>query len=207
MIEFLAIGIVLGLSAGLAPGPLLTLVISETLQHDIRSGIRVAISPFFTDLPIIILTLVVLSRLSGFHQILGVISLIGGCVILYMGYESLNPKRSESDLSKTAAPRSLTKGILANALSPHPYLFWFTVGGPTVNKAYSSSLVSAFAFMGSFYLLLVGSKVVLAILVGRSKSFLSGTMYVYTMRFLGIALCVLALLLFQDGLELLGLLK
>ena len=207
MIEFLAIGIVLGLSAGLAPGPLLTLVISETLQHDIRSGIRVAISPFFTDLPIIILTLVVLSRLSGFHKILGVISLIGGCVILYMGYESLNPKRSESDLSKTAAPRSLTKGILANALSPHPYLFWFTVGGPTVNKAYSSSLVSAFVFMGSFYLLLVGSKVVLAILVGRSKSFLSGTMYVYTMRFLGIALCVLALLLFQDGLELLGLLK
>ena len=207
MIEFLAIGIVLGLSAGLAPGPLLTLVISETLQHDIRSGIRVAISPFFTDLPIIILTLVVLSQLSGFHKILGMISLIGGCVILYMGYESLNPKRSESDLSKTAAPRSLTKGILANALSPHPYLFWFTVGGPTVNKAYSSSLVSAFVFMGSFYLLLVGSKVVLAILVGRSKSFLSGTMYVYTMRFLGIALCVLALLLFQDGLELLGLLK
>ena len=37
MTEFFTIGIVLGLSAGFAPGPLLTLVISETLQHDIKS--------------------------------------------------------------------------------------------------------------------------------------------------------------------------
>ena len=203
MIDFFAIGIVLGLSAGLAPGPLLTLVISETLRHDIRSGIRVAVSPFFTDLPIIIFTLVVLSQLSDFHNILGIISLIGGCVILFMGYETMNPKHSDADLSD-AAPRSLTKGILVNALSPHPYLFWFTVGGPTVSKAYSLSTMAAFAFIGSFYLLLVGSKIVLAILVGRSKSFLNGTVYIYTMRLLGLALCILACVLFRDGLKLLG---
>lgn len=206
MIDFLAIGIVLGLSAGLAPGPLLTLVISETLQHDIRSGIRVAVSPFFTDLPIIVLTLAVLSQLSDFHNILGIISVIGGCVILFMGYESMNPKRSETDLSEPA-PRSLTKGILVNALSPHPYLFWFSVGGPTVSKAYSQSTMAAFGFIGSFYLLLVGSKILLAILVGRSKSFLKGTVYICTMRLLGLALCILAFLLFRDGLKLLGAIK
>jgi len=94
MTEFIAVGIVLGLSAGFAPGPLLALVISETLRHDIRSGVRVAVSPIFTDLPIIILTLVVLSQLSDFHNILGIISLIGGCVILFLGYESMNPKSS-----------------------------------------------------------------------------------------------------------------
>ena len=124
MTDFITTGIVLGLSAGSAPGPLLTLVISETLRHDISAGIRVAVSPIFTDLPIIILTLAVLSQLSGFHNILGIISLIGGCVILFMGYESMNPKSSESDLSETE-PKSLIKGILANALSLHPYLFWF----------------------------------------------------------------------------------
>ncbi|MBT4876955.1 MAG: LysE family translocator, partial [Desulfobacula sp.] len=45
MIHYLTIGMVLGLSAGLAPGPLLTLVISETLLHDIRAGIKVAMAP------------------------------------------------------------------------------------------------------------------------------------------------------------------
>ncbi len=203
MTNFITIGIVLGLSAGFAPGPLLTLVISETLRHDIRSGVRVAVSPIFTDLPIIILTLAVLSQLSDFHNILGIISLIGGCVILFMGYESMNPESPESEFSETE-PKSLLKGILANALSPHPYLFWFSVGGPIMSRAMNQNVAAPFAFIGSFYVLLVGSKILLAVLIGRSKSFLSGTFYIYTMRLLGLALCILALLLFRDGLKLLG---
>lgn len=206
MMEFFTIGIVLGLSAGFAPGPLLTLVISETLQHDIRSGIKVALSPIFTDLPIVILTLAVLSKLSDFHTILGIISMIGGCVILFMGYESLNLKSPESEFSETK-PNSLVKGILANALSPHPYLFWFSVGGPILSRAIDLNIRAPFAFIGSFYVCLVGSKILLAVLVGRSKSFLSGTLYKYIMRLLGLALCILALLLFRDGLRLLGIIN
>ena len=86
MTHYLTMGIVLGLSAGFAPGPLLTLVIAETLQHDIKAGFKVAIAPVITDLPIIILTLVVLSKLSNFHSILGVISIIGGFFVLFMGW-------------------------------------------------------------------------------------------------------------------------
>lgn len=203
MADFITIGIILGLSAGFAPGPLLTLVISETLQHDIRAGVKVALSPIFTDLPIIILTLFALTQLSDFQYIHGIISLIGGCVILFMGYESINPKMLESDITETK-PKSLAKGILVNALSPHPYLFWLSVGGPIMSRAMNLNITAPFAFIGSFYILLVGSKILLAVLVGRSKSFLNGTLYKNTMRLLGFALCILALLLFRDGLILLG---
>ena len=206
MTDFMMIGIVLGLSAGFAPGPLLTLVISETLRHDTRSGVKVAISPIFTDLPIIILTLVVLSQLSDSDNILGIISLLGGCVILFMGYESMNPKSSDSDLSETK-PKSLAKGMLANALSPHPYLFWLSVGGPIMSRAMNLSMAAPFAFIGSFYIFLIGSKILTAVLVGRSKSFLSGALYIVIMRLLGLALFILALLLFRDGLKLLGIIN
>ncbi len=203
MKDFFTTGIILGLSAGLAPGPLLTLVISETLQHDIRAGIKVALSPVFTDLPIIILTLLVLSQLSGFKTILGTISLVGGCVILFMGYRNMNPQIPEAGFSKTE-PKSLAKGILVNILSPHPYLFWFSVGGPVMNRALDRNMIAPLAFIGSFYVLLVGSKILLAVLVGRSKSFLNSTLYLYVMRLLGVALCGLSVLLFRDGLKLLG---
>jgi len=206
MTDFITIGIILGLSAGLAPGPLLALVVSETLQHGVRSGIKVALSPLFTDLPIIVLTLVVLSQVSGFHQVLGVISLIGGCVILFMGYKSMRPESPESEFQGTAS-RSLAKGILANALNPQPYLFWLSVGAPIMGRATNLSVMAPLAFIGSFYLFLIGSKVLLAVGVGRSKSFLSGTLYLYIMRLLGLALCVLALFLFRDGLKLLGVLS
>ena len=172
MLHYLLIGTVLGLSAGLAPGPLLTLVISETLKHDIRAGIKVALAPVFTDLPIILLTLFVLSSLSDFDWILGIISLLGGLFVLHMGYDSMKTTGVELALDK-AAPKSFFKGILTNILSPHPYLFWFSVGAPTMTKAMSISMASALVFIVSFYVLMVGTKAVLAIIVGRSKSFLN----------------------------------
>ena len=193
----------MGLSAGFAPGPLLTLVISETLQHDIKSGVKVALAPIITDLPIIILTLFILAKLSNFHNILGIISLTGGFFILFMGYESIRTKGVELNIQETES-QSLRKGILANALNPHPYLFWFSVGAPTMTEAMRQNIIAPLAFISSFYALLVGSKILLAILVGKSKSFLSGNVYIYTLRFLGLILCILAFALFLDGLKLLG---
>jgi len=206
MMYFLTIGTVLGFSSGIAPGPLLALLISETLQHDTKSGIKVALAPIITDFPIIILTLFVLSRLSNFHTILGIISLVGGFVLLYMGYESIRTKGVELHVRETGS-KSLTKGVLVNALNPHPYLFWFSVGAPIMTKAMSLNISALVAFIGSFYVFLVGSKIVLALVVGESKSFLTGRIYLYTMRLLGLVLCILALVLFYDGLKLLRIIK
>jgi threonine/homoserine/homoserine lactone efflux protein len=206
MIHYITIGTVLGLSAGFAPGPLLTLVISETLRHDIKSGVKVALAPIITDLPIIIVTLFILSKLSNFHNLLGIISIMGGIFILYMGYKSLLTKGIEINFEEIK-PKSLSKGVLANILSPHPYLFWFSVGAPTVTKAMAQNIGSPLAFIISFYLFLVGSKIVLAILVGKSKSLLTGKAYIFTMRFLGLVLAVLAIFLFRDGLKLIGIIK
>ena len=203
MIETLAIGVVLGLPAGLAPGPLLTLVISQTLKHDAKEGLKVALAPLITDLPIILVTLFVLMKLADFELILGMISLLGGAFISYLAYKGIRTKPLEITFQESH-PKSLKKGALVNALNPHPYLFWFSVGAPTVTKAMTQSILSAVAFVGGFYVFLVGSKIVLAIFVGKSRSFLAGNAYLYTMRFLGILLCLLAILLFRDGLSLLN---
>jgi threonine/homoserine/homoserine lactone efflux protein len=68
----------------------------------------------------------------------------------------------------------LAKGILANAFNPHPYLFWFSVGAPTMVKAMKASIVAPLAFICGFYTQLLGSKVLVAIVVGESGSFLEG---------------------------------
>ena len=203
MVNFLAMGSILGLSAGFAPGPLLTLVISETLQHDIKAGVKVALAPMITDLPIIMLTLFILVKLSGFHKVLGIISCMGGLFVLYLGWQSIVTKGVELNLQGTK-PKSLAKGIIVNTLNPHPYLFWFGVGGPTVTKAMNLGMLAPLAFIGSFYVLLVGSKILIAVLVGKSRSFLIGSGYIYTMRLLGVALCALAIILFRDGFNMLG---
>jgi len=205
MFSFLIAGTILGLSAGIAPGPLLALVISETMEHGVRSGVKIALAPILTDLPIILITLFFLSKINHFQNILGIISIIGGFFILFLGIESMRSKGVDLNLNKST-PKSLQKGILANVLSPHPYLFWFSVGGPTTIKAIDVNLFAAISFILSFYVLLVGSKIVLAILVGKSRSFLTGNKYIFTMRLLGVVLIIIAGFLFRDGLHMLGIL-
>ena len=201
--DTLAIGIVLGLSAGLAPGPLLALVISQTLKHNVKEGLKVALAPLITDLPIILLTLYVFMRLAHFELVLGIISLFGGLFILYLSYESLHTKPLDITTQHTD-PKSLRKGALINALNPHPYLFWCSVGAPAMVKAQQESRFGAVAFLAGFYLFLVGAKVVTALVVSRSRTFLAGSIYVYTMRLLGVLLFLFAMLLFRDGLRLTG---
>ena len=205
MIFFLTTGTILGLSAALTPGPLMTLLISETLRHGMKAGVRVALSPILTDLPIIILTLFILAKLSSFHSVLGVISFLGALFLGFIGYEGLQTKGVHIG-ADDQKPKSLKKAIIVNALNPHPYLFWFTVGAPIMIRASDQGVIAASAFILSFYVFLVGSKVALAALVGKSRSLLKGRLYIYTMRLLGLALFAFALLVFRDGLNLLGVL-
>jgi threonine/homoserine/homoserine lactone efflux protein len=93
---------------------------------------------------------------------------------------------------------------MINFLNPHPYLFWVMVGAPTTVRAMAASPLAAAAFIGSFYLLLVGSKILLAWAVGRSRGYLADRPYRIIIRVLGALLMLLALLLIRDGLGLVG---
>ena len=201
MFDFLTAGTLLGLAAGFTPGPLLVLVISETLRHNIKAGIKVAIAPLITDIPIILISLLVLNRLANFKFILGLISIFGGLFILYLGYECLKTTGVELDIASHSAD-SLKKGVITNALNPHPYIFYITVGAPTIFKSLNQNIFSTASFVGSFLFFLVGSKVLLAMVVERSRSFLQGSVYIWVLRILGILLLFFSVVLFKDGLKL-----
>lgn len=203
MVAALARGVVLGLSAGFAPGPLSALVISQTLQHGRGEGIKVALAPLLTDLPIIGLSLFVLARLAGFRALLGVITVAGGIYLLHLARENFRITGLAAG-SAAAAPQSLLRGTLANVLNPSPYLFWLTVGAPTVVKAWATGAGAAVSFLGGFYACLIGAKVFIAIVVGTSTGLLTGRRYAWLMRGLGVVLAVMAVLLFRDGLRLAG---
>jgi threonine/homoserine/homoserine lactone efflux protein len=198
MISPITAGITFGLSAGLTPGPLLTFVITQTLRHGPREGIKVAAVPLITDLPIIALCLLVLSRVAGLDPLLGTLSLAGGLFVFYLAWDSFRTTPLEISADRRTAG-SIKKGILINALNPHPYLFWVTVGGPIIVGARQEALSAAVAFVLFFYLLLVGAKVILALMVARSRNFLSSRGYLWSMRALGGLLTLFGFLLLKEG--------
>jgi threonine/homoserine/homoserine lactone efflux protein len=204
MIAALASGAFLGLSCGLAPGPLLALLLAQTLRHGPREGCKIALTPLVTDAPIIVVALVVAAKLAELRPLLGIVSIAGGVFVLYLAWDSFRPMRPGAK-APAERPRSWFKGILTNLLSPHPWLFWLTVGAAILAKAIAQSWLVAAAFLFGFYVLLVGSKVGVALMAGRSRDLLAGRPYRVAMRVLAVLLGVFALLLFREGLKLLAL--
>ncbi len=198
-------GIVFGLTAGLSPGPLLTLLISETLHHNRKAGITIAFAPLITDIPIVFITIFLFTTISGIHLVAGIISIFGALFLGYLAYENFTAKPPTQNV-QAIQPHSLRKGVMTNILSPHPYIFWFAVGAPTVLNAYNNNVLSAICFVVGFYICLVGSKVIVAIVADKSKAFLKSTFYIYSIRILGLFLLFFALLFMRDGLAALGVL-
>jgi threonine/homoserine/homoserine lactone efflux protein len=124
-----------------------------------------------------------------------------------MAIETLRSSRSSS-LPDAAAPaaapagdprRELWRVLLVNATNPHPYLFWSTVGAPILVKGWRTSPWLALAFLLPFYVLLVGSKIVLAWLVSRGAGGLSETWYRRILAGSGVLMLVMAGVLIRQA--------
>lgn len=68
-------------------------------------------------------------------------------------------------------------------------------------RAMEHSAAAALVFIGGFYVLLTGAKIVVALIVARSSLLLTGKAYVCIMRGLGAILFVLAGFLIREGIR------
>jgi len=196
-LTYLALGLSTGISAGLSPGPLLTMVITASLRSGFAGGLRVALSPLITDLPIILLSVLLSTSLP--VGALRWVGTVGALVVIGLGVEALHASRNAQlprDQAAQAAPQGeLWRGALVNALNPNPYLFWMAVGGPALVSSWRISPWYTLAFIVSFYGLLIGSKIVVAWLVSRQAGSLSLTWYRRILAGCGLLLFAMAALL------------
>jgi threonine/homoserine/homoserine lactone efflux protein len=208
-LSFLVTGTLLGLAAGLAPGPLLTLVVTESLSNGFSSGLRVALAPLVSDSPIVLGCLYVLSTITlgatseltipGLAKGLGVVSLIGAGFLVYLARQTWSaPLPSFAPAARP--PRSLMKGALVNLLSPHPYLFWLTIGTPLMaTSMQKAGMTGPVLVVVSFYAVLVGAKMAVAYGVARSSGLLTPRVYTGILRGMAIILVGFAIFLAHEG--------
>jgi len=194
---FLSTAAVLGTVAGISPGPLLTLVVSETLKYGKKEGMKLALVPLITDVPIVSISFFVLSRFKDHRIIMGGLSFLGAAFLIYLAWGSIFIKNENNrTMAKT---QSLKKGIITNFLSPHPYMFWIFVGGKYLTDASRINLITAILFLVLFYCCLCGSKMIIALLTQQFRGILNTKSYQFTIRILGILLLVLAVQLIIES--------
>jgi len=200
-LELLLSGVILGLAQGLTPGPLVTLVISETLKFGKEEGFKVAVSPLITDSTIILFAIIAISAFKGYGAILGIVSVFGACHLIYLGIEDVKTKIKAYEVS-TMKREAFKRAVITNFLNPHAYLFWLFVGGPIIFKNIETDASAIAFFLLGFYCFLIGSEMSVALIVDKSKEFIESTYYLRIIQILGIILILFAANILIDGLRL-----
>lgn len=196
-------GITLGFSAGISPGPLMALTISETLKSGTRAGLLVAFVPLITDLPIIAGSLFIVSQIQDINLLLVFISVIGALYLFYLGYENLKLKYATLGESGTNNS-SFKKGVITNYTNPNPYIFWITIGGPILIASFNYSLINSITFLFTFYFFLVGVKVIIVFIGTKFKAFFNSSKYIFIIKFMGLLLILFGMILLYDAIVLIN---
>ncbi len=169
MFAFFIQGIGLGASAGAQPGPFQAYLISQSAEHGWRRAWVAAFAPLLSDGPIIALALLVLNLLPA--RTARALNLAGGLFILLLAGQAARAWR-HFDQTVTANPQrghhSLLRAALMNALNPNPYIYWSLVTGPILLRGWQNSPLWGAAFLGGFYLALIGINLAIIALAGTA---------------------------------------
>jgi len=161
MLELFTNGAGFGFTAGTTIGPLHTLLMNVTLAKGWRQGIWIALSPLMTDIPIVILMLVILGQLPSVG--IEIIRIGGGFIVLLLAWRGwLAYRRGVSLPTAQESPaqgetrQTIVKGMMVNLTNPGPYIFWGAVMGPTMIRALETSALHATVFVMGFYGVFIG---------------------------------------------------
>ena len=157
MLLYFIQGLTFGFAAAVQPGPFQTYLISQTVSHGWRRTLPAVLAPLLSDGPIIIVVLLALVRLP--NTVIQILRLAGGAFVIYLAIEAFNTWRRFASvaLAIPPGPKSLIQAAFVNLLNPNPYLFWSLVGGPLLLASWRETPLNSLAFLGGFYLILIGS--------------------------------------------------
>ena len=155
---FLTQGIVFGVYAAFLPGPMQAFLLSEVIRSGWKKTLPLALIPLGSDGPIMLSLFLLLSQLPDwFTQALRV---VGGFFILYLAWDAYRSSKKvdvEDTTLKVEPAQKLTffKGVTMNLLNPNVYIFWATIGVPTILTGWQISPWHGIAFALGFYVVMI----------------------------------------------------
>lgn len=196
--DFIVPGIFVGIGSAVSPGPMMLLIISETLRGGIRSGWNVAVAPLITDIPFIILSILLAAGIGSFQPLVAGISFIGAGFLIFLAYQNITVQKA--DLQKpTTGSKSLWKGVTLNLVNPHLYIFWFSVALPVFARG---NTVGSALFAAALLLSAVGIMMILATLVALVRHRFLEYLH-WIIRGLSVLLFLVAVMFIREGIRLL----
>lgn len=161
MISLFVTGVGLGLNAGVLPGPTQTYLIQTSLAFGWRRAFPGAFAPLAGDIPIVLLTALIISNVP--DAAVQLLRIGGGLFVLWLAFSTLRSLRagavigSGSEAGAGLTSRQLFVRVVGiNLFSPGPWLFWSTINAPLLVGGLQTSAWHGLAFLLGFYGTMIG---------------------------------------------------
>jgi threonine/homoserine/homoserine lactone efflux protein len=155
LIIFTATSFFVGLSGALAPGPMLTVTISDSMEKGARAGPLIVAGHIIAETGLIFLIFAGLGWLIGSSLASFIIGLVGGIVLIYMGIQIFrnSPELKDTsyeNLDNTVKSRysSILNGIITSITNPFFFIWWAAIGAAFMYQGLAlAGILGIFAFL------------------------------------------------------------
>lgn len=179
MIACVLTATLLGLFAGLAPGPATTMVAVTGLERGFRAALPVAAAPMVTDLAPMFVSTLVITRLN--WNALTLLGLCGGVIVAMVGARLIRTSAATAQMVPTLGdadgpeevPIHFGHAVATSAFNVAPWVFWFVVGSPLLLSHLSVSWTRGVVFVVVLFTVNASSALSLGWLASRAGSILA----------------------------------
>ena len=138
---FLLSVVFISLSGVMTPGPLFAVTIAKGLKER-SAGVLVSFGHGIIEFLLMLLIYFGFAQFFVSSLIQKIIGLIGGFIMIYMGFRMIKTEKKISEEYEEPKHSSLIAGILTTSANPYFFLWWATIGTALIMNA------MIFGFMG-----------------------------------------------------------
>lgn len=177
-ISIFLIGLAIGLTGALAPGPTLIATINASVRSGWRAGPLVSLGHMGAEIGIILLIIAGLGTLIG--SATWAIGLVGGLALVVFGILTLSSVRGAllpTGDSSIDAKRPVAAGLLTSVANPYFWIWWFTVGAALLWSYLEGGILAGGVFMAGHWAADIGWLTLVSLSLHRGRFFLSDSGY------------------------------
>jgi len=188
ILQTFLLGLVIGLTGALAPGPTLVATINASIAGDWKIGPKVTLGHMIAESVLFFLIVLGLATLALPYT--SAIALIGGIALILFGALTITGSRRASLNGPVTGTVSnpYVAGLVTSAANPYFWIWWLTIGSAMVIAGLAGGIVLAGVFMIGHWCADLGWFTLVSTGVSRGRTILSDMSYRRIMGVCGVFL-------------------
>lgn len=186
----LLIGLGVGLTGAVVPGPMLFATIENSIKKGWIAGPEIVFGHALIEFVITLLIIFGLSSLIN-ASIFSIISVVGGFALVVFGLMTMKSPVNDSyahNNSNDILINPVISGVITSASNPYFWMWWFTAGSALLLRGFEIGIMAAIFFVIGHWMADLGWYSAVSTSFSRGKKLISAKTHGWIMRTCGVFL-------------------